>query len=56
MISIHQKTLKDIEFNTVLEQVSEYCLTELGKNEVFNIKPFGSKEETIVGNKIRGGI
>ncbi len=48
MISIHQKTLKDIEFNTVLEQVSEYCLTELGKNEVFNIKPFGSKEETIV--------
>ncbi|MBT8394826.1 MAG: DNA mismatch repair protein MutS [Bacteroidia bacterium] len=44
MISIHQNTLLDVEFNTVLEQVSEYCLTELGKNEVHKIRPFNSKQ------------
>ncbi len=44
MISIHKKTLQDIEFNTVLEQVSELCMTELGKTKVLEIKPFDSKE------------
>lgn len=47
MISIHPKTLKDIEFNTVLEQVSEFSLTELGKNQILEIVPFESKETII---------
>ena len=47
MISIHKKTLKDIEFNTVLDQVSELCLTELGKTKVLDIRPFDSKEAII---------
>ncbi len=48
MISIHQKTLSDIEFHTVLEQVSEYCLSDLGKNSVLEIEPFVLKEDLIL--------
>ena len=33
------KTIQDLEFNTVLEQVTEFCLSELGKNAVRQIKP-----------------
>ena len=48
MISIHQKTLSDIEFNTVLDQVSNYCLTDLGRNKVLKIKPFGLKDDIVL--------
>ncbi|VAV86223.1 Recombination inhibitory protein MutS2 [hydrothermal vent metagenome] len=44
MINIHKKTLQDLEFNTVLQQVSTYCVSNLGKDEVLNIAPFKSKE------------
>jgi DNA mismatch repair protein MutS2 len=44
MINIHKKTLQDLEFNTVLQQVSTYCVSNLGKDEVLNIVPFKSKE------------
>lgn len=43
MINIHEKTLKDLEFDTVLEQVSQYCITDLGKNQVLQILPFKTK-------------
>ena len=45
MINIHKKTLQDLEFSTVLQQVSGYCSTNLGKNEALNIQPFKSKEQ-----------
>ncbi len=48
MISIHQKTLSDIEFHTVLQQVSEYCLSDLGKNSVLEIEPFVLKKDLIL--------
>lgn len=44
MINIHKKTLQDLEFYTVLQQVSEYSVTALGKNEVLNIAPYKTKE------------
>ena len=44
MIHIHEKTLQDIEFNKVLNQVSEYCVTALGTEQVLSILPFSSKE------------
>jgi len=44
MISIHQKTLKDLEFFTVLDQVSELCITTLGKTAVLAILPFTDEE------------
>ncbi|WP_138433942.1 endonuclease MutS2 [Winogradskyella algicola] len=39
MIRIHEKTLKDLEFFTVLEQISEHTITALGKEAVLNIRP-----------------
>jgi len=47
MINIHEKTLQDLEFETVLQHVSHYCITNLGKTEVLGIKPFGSKERLL---------
>ncbi|MEP5254290.1 MAG: DNA mismatch repair protein MutS [Winogradskyella arenosi] len=40
MINIHEKTLKDLEFFTVLDQISEHALTALGKEAVLAILPF----------------
>ncbi|RCW90612.1 endonuclease MutS2 [Winogradskyella arenosi] len=40
MINIHEKTLKDLEFFTVLDQISEHALTALGKEAVLDILPF----------------
>ncbi|MCA0153108.1 endonuclease MutS2 [Winogradskyella vincentii] len=40
MIKIHEKTLKDLEFFAVLEQISEYAITSLGKEAVSSIIPF----------------
>lgn len=47
MISINDKTLQDLEFNTVLETVSNLCTTELGKQKALSIKPFKEKEMLI---------
>ncbi|WCO03251.1 endonuclease MutS2 [Psychroserpens ponticola] len=44
MINIHDKTLQDIEFYTVLQQVSELCITDLGRVETLKIKPYSTKE------------
>lgn len=48
MITIHKKTLQDIEFNTVLEQVSEHCITDLGRLEVLKFKPLSDKESLLI--------
>ena len=47
MTSIHNKTLQDLEFETVLTTVSELCVTENGKEKAFEITPFRHKEETL---------
>ncbi|AXG74720.1 DNA mismatch repair protein MutS [Flavobacterium arcticum] len=44
MINITEKTLKDLEFNTVLETVSDGCTTELGKEKALLITPHRNKE------------
>ncbi|CAL2083561.1 DNA mismatch repair protein MutS2 [Tenacibaculum sp. 190524A05c] len=43
--NISEKTLQDLEFATVLEQVSEFCISELGRNAVSDIQPIGDTEE-----------
>ncbi|TJY33338.1 endonuclease MutS2 [Pontimicrobium aquaticum] len=48
MINIHEKTLKDLEFETVLTQVAQYCITDLGKQNILRIKPFSKETELIV--------
>ena len=45
MISITDKTLKDLEFSTVLQTVSDRCNTEIGKEKALEITPFKNKEE-----------
>lgn len=47
MINIHDKTLQDIEFYTVLEQVSELCITDLGRIEALKIRPYSTKESVL---------
>ena len=47
MIHIHHKTLQDIEFPSVLAQVSEFCITSLGKETSLTILPFSTKEKVI---------
>ncbi len=44
MISITDKTLQDLEFNTVLETISALCNTEIGKQKALEIIPFKEKE------------
>lgn len=44
MISITEKTLQDLEFNTVLQTISDRCNTEIGKEKALNIVPYKNKE------------
>lgn len=44
MISITDKTLQDLEFNTVLQTISDRCNTEIGKEKALNIVPYKNKE------------
>ncbi len=47
MITIHEKTLQDIEFYTVLNQVSNLCITDLGRIESLKIKPLTTREAAL---------
>ena len=42
--NISEKTLQDLEFNTVLEQVANYCISDLGKEQILAIKPITDPE------------
>lgn len=48
MIHIHEKTLQDLEFQTVLQQVSELCVTSLGNEKALEILPFKNKEDLLI--------
>ena len=47
MANIHSKTLQDLEFPTVLQQVASRCNTELGKEAAMEIEPLLTKEEIL---------
>lgn len=47
MIRIHEKTLKDLEFFTVLQQVSEHTITTLGKEAVLALLPIEVEAQLI---------
>ncbi|PRX54797.1 endonuclease MutS2 [Flagellimonas meridianipacifica] len=47
MQQIHSKTLQDLEFPTVLEQVSARCNTEMGKEAALQIAPYLVKDELL---------
>ncbi|SHI50993.1 endonuclease MutS2 [Algibacter luteus] len=52
MINIHEKTLQDLEFQTVLQQVSELCVTPLGNEKALQISPFKTSEELLNALKL----
>ncbi|MGG8495082.1 endonuclease MutS2 [Tenacibaculum sp. TC6] len=41
---IADKTLQDLEFTTVLEQVTEFCISDLGKASILQITPFAEAD------------
>lgn len=47
MQQIHPKTLQDLEFPTVLGQISSRCNTEMGKEAALVITPFEAKDELL---------
>ncbi len=51
MISITQKTLQDLEFNTVLETIASRCNTDIGESKAMAITPFKNKEELLINLK-----
>ena len=51
MSKIHTKTLQDLEFDTVLQQLAVRCTTDLGKLRALAVSPF-PKPETI--NRLLG--
>ncbi|WP_299157418.1 DNA mismatch repair protein MutS [uncultured Tenacibaculum sp.] len=42
--NISEKTLQDLEFTTVLEQVAEHCISNLGKEQTLQIQPISNKK------------
>lgn len=42
--NISEKTLQDLEFTTVLEQVAECCITNLGKEKALAVNPIYNKK------------
>ncbi len=45
MIRISEKTLKDLEFETVLHHINDLCNTEYGKTKALQIVPLSTEEE-----------
>lgn len=47
MIRIHEKTLNDLEFFTVLQQISEHAITALGKEAVLSVLPIEQEAQLL---------
>ena len=45
VVRIEKKTLESLEFPLVLQQVSEFCITEMGKSKALSITPFNNTSE-----------
>jgi DNA mismatch repair protein MutS2 len=43
--SISEKTLQDLEFSTVLQHITEFCISGLGKEKVLEISPIRNKRQ-----------
>lgn len=49
MIKINPKSLQDLEFDTVCAQLSERCVTEMGKEKALAIVPYTTYDKAIFG-------
>ena len=44
-MNIPNKTSVDLEFQTLLEQISSFAVTSIGKEEILSISPINEKDE-----------
>ena len=44
-MNIPNKTTVDLEFQTLLEQISSFAVTSIGKKEILNLSPINEKDE-----------
>ena len=51
MISITEKTLQDLEFNTILQTIASKCNTDIGEEKAMAITPFKDKEALLTNLK-----
>ncbi len=49
MIKISSKSLEDLEFPVVCDQINELCITGLGKEKALNIQPYKNFKQTVFG-------
>ena len=47
MIKITEKSLADLEFPVVREQISELCVTDPGKAKALEITPYKNYKKTL---------
>lgn len=45
MVRIDSKTLQDLEFPVVLQQIADFCITEPGTNKVLKVQPFKNTDK-----------
>lgn len=46
-IHISEKVLTDLEFTTVLQQVAEFSISDLGRQRILEIQPIENKEDLL---------
>ncbi len=46
-VTISEKTLNDLEFDTILQRVESFCISDLGRKESLNIKPYIDKNKLL---------
>lgn len=46
-VQISEKVLKDLEFTTILDQVAEYSISELGRQKILQIKPIENRADLL---------
>lgn len=49
MIKIAAKTLIDLEFPTICQQISEFCITQMGVDKAIAIAPYKTSKKTVFG-------
>lgn len=49
MIKISSRSLEDLEFPVVCDQISDFCITGLGKEKALNIQPYPNYKKTVFG-------
>ena len=49
MIKISSRSLEDLEFPVVCAQISEFCITGLGKEKALKIQPYPNYKKTVFG-------